>query len=98
MPCFSTSDFETALLSFPRLLHAPFFLFADNVDLGTACGKYFRVSCLSIVDAGNALKDYYVLNCIFWHYVDAIDIFLIATRFFCVTGDSDIIKTVPGDH
>ncbi|KAJ6413560.1 hypothetical protein OIU84_006368 [Salix udensis] len=36
----------------------------NNVDLGTACGKYFRVSCLSIVDAG----------------------------------DSDIIKTVPGDH
>merc|ERR1711934_525407 len=23
-----------------------------NVDLGTACGKYFRVSCLSILDAG----------------------------------------------
>ncbi|KAF7114871.1 hypothetical protein RHSIM_RhsimUnG0073800 [Rhododendron simsii] len=22
----------------------------DNVDLGTACGKYFRVSCLSIID------------------------------------------------
>ncbi|KAL5720013.1 60S ribosomal protein L30 [Ranunculus cassubicifolius] len=36
----------------------------NNVDLGTACGKYFRVSCLSIIDAG----------------------------------DSDIIKTLPGDH
>ncbi|KAB5561615.1 hypothetical protein DKX38_006572 [Salix brachista] len=36
----------------------------DNVDLGTACGKYFRVCCLSIIDAG----------------------------------DSDIIKSVPGDH
>ncbi|GFP89233.1 60S ribosomal protein l30 [Phtheirospermum japonicum] len=24
----------------------------NNVDLGTACGKYFRVSCLSIVDPG----------------------------------------------
>nr|GEZ33049.1 60S ribosomal protein L30 [Tanacetum cinerariifolium] len=35
-----------------------------NVDLGTACGKYFRVSCLSIVDPG----------------------------------DSDIIKTLPGDN
>merc|ERR1712110_805344 len=23
-----------------------------NNDLGTACGKYFRVSCLSILDAG----------------------------------------------
>ncbi|KAL5714126.1 60S ribosomal protein L30 [Ranunculus cassubicifolius] len=40
------------------------FFFPDNVDLGTACGKYFRVSCLSIIDAG----------------------------------DSDIIKTLPGDH
>lgn len=28
-------------------------LWLDNVDLGTACGKYFRVSCLSIIDAGN---------------------------------------------
>ncbi|RVX02974.1 60S ribosomal protein L30 [Vitis vinifera] len=26
----------------------------DNVDLGTACGKYFRVSCLSIVDPGDS--------------------------------------------
>ncbi|CAD5314595.1 unnamed protein product [Arabidopsis thaliana] len=25
-----------------------------NVDLGTACGKYFRVSCLSIVDPGDS--------------------------------------------
>ncbi|XP_059287187.1 large ribosomal subunit protein eL30-like [Lycium barbarum] len=36
----------------------------NNVDLGTACGKYYRVSCLSIIDAG----------------------------------DSDIIKSLPGDH
>ncbi|KAK3012149.1 hypothetical protein RJ639_012148 [Escallonia herrerae] len=36
----------------------------NNVDLGTACGKYFRVSCLSIVDPG----------------------------------DSDIIKSLPGDQ
>jgi len=27
----------------------------NNIDLGTACGKYFRVSCLSILDAGNTL-------------------------------------------
>merc|ERR1712046_500208 len=25
----------------------------NNNDLGTACGKYFRVSCLSILDAGD---------------------------------------------
>ncbi|CAM8979215.1 hypothetical protein QQ045_000764 [Rhodiola kirilowii] len=26
----------------------------NNVDLGTACGKYFRVSCLSISDPGDS--------------------------------------------
>mmetsp|Transcript_28300 Transcript_28300/g.67005 ORF Transcript_28300/g.67005 Transcript_28300/m.67005 type:complete len:124 (+) Transcript_28300:66-437(+) len=26
----------------------------NNIDLGTACGKYFRVSCLSITDAGDS--------------------------------------------
>ncbi|KAL8159339.1 hypothetical protein V2J09_000876 [Rumex salicifolius] len=26
----------------------------DNVDLGTACGKYFRVCCLSIIDPGDS--------------------------------------------
>ncbi|KAK8641525.1 hypothetical protein V6N13_010925 [Hibiscus sabdariffa] len=36
----------------------------NNVDLGTACGKYFRVCCLSIIEPG----------------------------------DSDIIKSMPGDH
>ncbi|KAG6505136.1 60S ribosomal protein L30-like [Zingiber officinale] len=36
----------------------------NNVDLGTACGKYFRVCCLSIIDPG----------------------------------DSDIIKSIPGDQ
>ncbi|KAF8395592.1 hypothetical protein HHK36_019542 [Tetracentron sinense] len=35
-----------------------------NVDLGTACGKYYRVCCLSIIDPG----------------------------------DSDIIKSIPGDQ
>ncbi|GMG98364.1 hypothetical protein Nepgr_000204 [Nepenthes gracilis] len=26
----------------------------NNVDLGTACGKYFRVCCLSIIEAGDS--------------------------------------------
>ena len=26
----------------------------DNVELGTACGKYFRVSTLSITDPGDS--------------------------------------------
>lgn len=31
---------------------SPLLCGVDNVDLGTACGKYFRVSCLSIIDPG----------------------------------------------
>ncbi|KAL4558528.1 hypothetical protein LXL04_036729 [Taraxacum kok-saghyz] len=46
-----------------RLFHSSVFKSTDDVDLGTACGKYFHVSCLSIIDAG----------------------------------DSDIIKSLPGD-
>ena len=26
----------------------------DNVELGTACGRYYRVSCLSISDPGDS--------------------------------------------
>ncbi|KAI3657618.1 hypothetical protein MP638_001337 [Amoeboaphelidium occidentale] len=26
----------------------------NNIEMGTACGKYFRVGCLSIVDAGDS--------------------------------------------
>ncbi|TPX32806.1 hypothetical protein SmJEL517_g04131 [Synchytrium microbalum] len=26
----------------------------NNIDLGTACGKYFRVGCLSIIDGGDS--------------------------------------------
>merc|ERR1712080_447943 len=26
----------------------------NNVDLGSACGKFFRVSCLSIIDPGDS--------------------------------------------
>merc|ERR1711976_166997 len=26
----------------------------DNIDLGTACGKYFRCSVMSIIDAGDS--------------------------------------------
>lgn len=37
------------------ITHAFFcFVYADNVDLGTACGKYFRVSSLSITDPGDS--------------------------------------------
>lgn len=26
----------------------------NNIELGTACGKYFRVGCMSITDAGDS--------------------------------------------
>ena len=26
----------------------------NNVDLGTACGRFYRVSCLSILDPGDS--------------------------------------------
>jgi len=26
----------------------------NNIELGTACGKYFRVACLSITDPGDS--------------------------------------------
>ena len=26
----------------------------NNVDLGTACGRYYRVSCCSITDPGDS--------------------------------------------
>jgi large subunit ribosomal protein L30e len=43
-------------MPFPRI---PFFfhtdaLLLDNIDLGTACGKFFRVGVLSVTDAGDA--------------------------------------------
>ena len=28
----------------------------SNVDLGTACGKYFRVSMLTVIDAGDSIS------------------------------------------
>ncbi|XP_051140723.1 60S ribosomal protein L30 isoform X1 [Andrographis paniculata] len=56
--------FSRKLVCLGKLLLAKFAHIINNVDLGTACGKYFRVSCLSIVDPG----------------------------------DSDIIKSLPGDH
>ena len=43
-------------LSFLTTTHSPTHQSSkpDNVDLGTACGKYFRVSVLAITDAGDS--------------------------------------------
>ena len=34
----------------------------NNIDLGTACGKYFRVGCLSIIDAVRIVSRIYRLT------------------------------------
>lgn len=39
-------------IGLPFITHISPLSYVDNVDLGTACGKYFRVSCLSIIDPG----------------------------------------------
>ncbi len=36
------------------LTHALLHASAGNTDLGTACGRYFRVSVLAITDAGDS--------------------------------------------
>lgn len=41
-------------LQLAELKLTPFFSLTDNIDLGTACGRYFRVGCLSIVDPGDS--------------------------------------------
>lgn len=56
MPCFpalvSTISLEVPTGRFV-MLYANTVLI-DNIDLGTACGKFFRVGCLSITDAGDS--------------------------------------------
>ena len=39
-----------AMLSKCQVIHYN----GSNVDLGTACGKYFRVSMLTVIDAGDS--------------------------------------------
>ncbi len=40
---------------YAMLCHTPVHHYAgNNIELGTACGKYFRVSCLSITDPGDS--------------------------------------------
>ncbi|CAN6460139.1 unnamed protein product [Victoria cruziana] len=61
----------------------------NNVDLGTACGKYFRVCCLSITDPGESRTIHVMFIC------------FLCDSDFCVMfvlGDSDIIKSIPGEQ
>ncbi|BAT83133.1 hypothetical protein VIGAN_04023700 [Vigna angularis var. angularis] len=66
----------------------------NNVDLGTACGKYYRVCCLSIIDPGiGCLLSYFNLL-----LGTGFDVFVFLILFvFVFSGDSDIIKTLPGE-
>jgi len=53
----------------------------NNIELGTACGKYFKVCTMSITDPGTRL-----------------DLSLLASQllFWFHSGDSDIIRSMPG--
>ena len=79
---------------------------ADNVELGTACGKLHRVSVLAITDAGecytaNGMLDHYaVAAALTPHWYPLTSWPPAAAELsphspFCA-GDSDIIKTQPG--
>jgi large subunit ribosomal protein L30e len=46
---------KSELEYFAMLSKAPVHHYSgSNIDLGTACGKYFRVSCMSITDPGDS--------------------------------------------
>lgn len=58
----------------------------SNVDLGTACGKYFRVGALAITDPGIYF---------FWKF-PFFRIRVINKKNLNFKGDSDIIRSMPG--
>lgn len=69
-------------------------LVSDNVDLGTACGKYYRVCCLSIIDPGKTLA-WLDLLLVEYHKKYVPDLIVL---FKNSSGDSDIIKSMPSDQ
>ena len=84
---------------------ASIFCSSDNVDLGTACGKYYRVCCLSIIDPGMlvcyAAVSLFLLYHSFLHFLFQHEEEKKKTDqllHMYVSGDSDIIKSVPGDQ
>ncbi|XP_060965998.1 large ribosomal subunit protein eL30 isoform X1 [Cannabis sativa] len=66
----------------------------NNVDLGTACGKYYRVCCLSIIDPGT-WPFFLFTNSKLLYFVIVCDSYWLSLNF---SGDSDIIKNMPGEH
>ena len=51
---FSGSKRAPALLSDRLIFILCGFFVVDNIDLGTACGKFYRVGVLAVTDAGDA--------------------------------------------
>ena len=50
-PCYRKSEIEYLAMLAKTGVH---YYSGDNIALGTACGKYFRVSTLSIIDPGDS--------------------------------------------
>lgn len=46
----STIEYTAMLAKSTPIVKYP----GNNIDLGTACGKYFRVSCLAVTAAGDS--------------------------------------------
>jgi hypothetical protein len=79
---------------------------ADNVELGTACGKLHRVSVLAITDAGECCTSDGVMLVAFSHATALTPYWLpfgswpsaaaLTPHVLPHAGDSDIIKTQPG--
>ena len=66
-----------------QLAKVPVFQFkGTNTDLGTACGKFFRVSMLGVIDAGSLL------------IVERLCV-VVRLTLCCATGDSDLLKSLP---
>ena len=63
----------------------------DNNELGTACGRYYRVSSLSITDPGREGSDE-------WSQRTSVQLAGSLRLRACCLGDSDIIRSLPGQE
>ena len=74
---------------------------ADNVELGTACGKLHRVSVLAITDPGASpcMRTHPI--CCAANRPSCTHVLksgtLLLSRVACAAGDSDIIKATPAE-
>lgn len=72
---------------------ACFCIVVDNVDLGTSCGKYFRVSVLSITDPGEAGMIAYMSNQVCSVMTMSL---MIALRHACMHGCDSMLAWLHG--